>query len=460
MDQDFSTPQSHTTTVAAPESTPVVRPLSKPVAALLARPVLLVCGVLMLLGSTFLVGMGTGYGVGRWTQRSALFGAPVAAAAVECSDELSETQSAFLPHMALFWEAMNLLYRDFYGDLPDAESAVYAAIRGIVSTLDDPNTSFLTPVEAGFFRSNMEGSFEGIGARVGWNVDEDTVMITEPFEDQPAWLAGLRRDDLILAVDGESLVGTDLAVAVQKIRGPKGSTVVLTIKRVGENISPGEATFDIAVVRDRIEIPTIRTDAYGENGEVAYIQLNSFNENAGQLVREAVAHAVQNNAKALVFDLRGNAGGLLREAVRVTSVFLEDDTVLLERFSDGRLETYTTAGRSAIGNLPVVVLVNAGSASASEIVAGALQDAERATLIGTTTYGKGSVQLPHTLSNGGIMRVTIARWYTPLDRTIDGIGLEPDIVIDRTPEDVEADVDPQLDAAIQFLISAVEVRSR
>ena len=169
-------------------------------------------------------------------------------------------------------------------------------------------------------------------------------------------------------------------------------------------------------------------------------------------MRQAVEDVLERNPRALSFDLRGNAGGLLNEAINVASVFLEEGDVLIERFSDGTEEIYRTRDNAAIDkDLPLVVLVNEGSASASEIVAGALQDSGRAILIGTTTFGKGSVQLPHTLSDGSIMRVTIARWFTPKDRTIDGTGLDPDILVEITDAQFEAGEDPQLERALQFL---------
>jgi carboxyl-terminal processing protease len=348
---------------------------------------------------------------------------------------------------------MDLIYRDFNGTLPSAEEATYAAIRGVVGELDDPNTSFLTPDEATFFRSTMEGSFEGIGARVAWDEEADTLLITEPFENQPAWNAGIRRNDLILAVDGESLAGTDVSEAVRRIRGPKGTEIVLTVQR--DSGTP----FDVTVTRDLIAIPTIATDSLGEDGKIAYVKLNTFSENAGTLVREAVRDALRHEPRGLILDLRGNSGGLLREAVKVANVFLEDEVVLLERFHDGRVETYRTAEQAVTSELPMVVLVNEGSASASEIVAGALQDIGRATLLGTTTYGKGSVQLPHNLSNGAIMRVTIARWFTPQDRTIDGEGLTPDIAISISDEELDAGKDPQLDAALEFFAPKSDMKS-
>ncbi|MEZ4673435.1 MAG: S41 family peptidase [Caldilineaceae bacterium] len=362
---------------------------------------------------------------------------------------IAEDDAIFYPEFRTFWEAMRLVQRDFYGDLPTSEEATYDAIRGVVNDLGDPNTSFLTPDEANLFRTNIAGSFEGIGARVEWDEEADTLRISEPFENQPAWTAGLRRGDLVLAVDGESLVGSNLTEAVKKVRGPKGSMVVLSIQR------PDVAEpFDVEVTRDRIETPTIATDILGEDKDIAYIKLNTFNQNAGQLVRQAVEDAVKRDVAGIVFDLRGNSGGLLREAVKVANVFLEDSQILIERFSDGREEIYQTTGSAVAKDLPLVVLVNEGSASASEIVAGALQDNQRAKLVGTVTYGKGSVQLPHTLQGGSIMRVTVARWYTPNDRTIDGEGLQPDLLV-ALDEAAPSDSDLQLDAALELLHATV-----
>jgi carboxyl-terminal processing protease len=389
----------------------------------------------LLVGAIFLLGVAVGYGLPKQSvQAAAPPAAPPSAAGLD---------------LGLLREALDLLYGEYYGALPATDAATYAAIRGVVGLLDDPNTSFLTPDEASFFRSNLAGSFEGIGARVAWDEVADTLVITEPFENQPAWNAGLRRQDWVLAVDGEPLTGVGLSAAVARIRGPKGSEVTLTIRR-----EAGEP-FDVVVVRDLVAVPTITTDSLGPTGDIAYVRLTTFNENAGALVREAVRSAVQHNKTGLVFDLRGNTGGLLREAVKVSNVFLEDETVLFERFSDGRSQTYTTDDRAITTDLPVVVLVDGGSASASEIVAGALQDTGRARLIGTTTYGKGSVQLPHTLSDGSIMRITIARWHTPNDRTIDGTGLTPDHVVEMPEDGGDSESDPQLQAAIDYLLKLV-----
>jgi carboxyl-terminal processing protease len=411
------------------------------------QPILIGCLALLVLASTFLIGLGLGFGIGRLSNGKLAL-TPLASGSGNGSSQgrPENAREALEPAFPLFWEAMDLLYQDFYGEIPDPKEMTYNAIRGVVNQLDDPNTSFLTPEEADVFRTTMEGSFEGIGARVEWDDERDALRITEPFENQPAWQAGLRRGDLVLRIDGEEIAGTDLHTAVSKIRGPSGTKVVLTIERPGV-----DEPFEVSIIRARIETPTISTDALGEHNEIAYVRLYTFNQNAGQLVRQAVEEALKREPKALIFDLRGNTGGLLRQAVVVTSIFLEDKTVLLERFANGEIETYKTEGRAVVGDIPMLVLVNEGSASASEIVAGALQDHGRAQLLGVTTFGKGSVQLPHTLSDGSIMRVTIARWYTPNDRTIDGTGLEPNVTVELTDEQRKSGADPQLQAAVELL---------
>jgi carboxyl-terminal processing protease len=395
--------------------------------------------------SMLLLGFGVGFGLGRWSQ-TAQAALPFSIGQQGVAGRPTNSRAALAPSFALFWEALDLVYRDYYGDVPAPQEMTYNAIRGVVNHLGDPNTSFLTPQEADVFRTTMEGSFEGIGARVEWDDTHNTLRILEPFENQPAWQAGLRRGDLVLQIDGNSIVGSSLSEAIQQIRGPKGTKVLLTIRRAGA----GEP-FDVEITRDRIESPTISTDTLGAKQEIAYVRLYSFNQNAGQLVRQAVEKAMAKQPRALIFDLRGNSGGLLHQAVLVASVFLQDQVVLLERFSNGKTETYKSEGRALTQDIPILVLVNEGTASASEIVAGALQDHQRATLLGAKTYGKGSVQLPHTLTDGSIMRVTIARWYTPKDRTIDGAGLLPDLAVELTEEQRKTGADPQLDAAVHHL---------
>jgi carboxyl-terminal processing protease len=413
----------------------------------LLRYIAIGCGLLLVVAIAFSIGTGIGFAFGRFTgdgpQNAS---APVISTGD--SGPAAPERDLSEQDMEIFWEAMGLLERDFYGDLPGGQERSYGAIRGVLGLLDDPNTSFMAPDQAKSFLESMDGSFEGIGATVEWVEERGAVRLVEPFENQPAWNAGLRRNDLVIAIDGAPVSEmADLNVAISKIKGPKGSSVVLTIERPST-----DETFDVTVVRDVIQIPIVFTDTYGQDDDIAYIRLSRFSDDSGRRVRDAVDEATRKNLRGLIFDLRGNPGGLLREAVRVSSVFREDERVLIERFSDGSQQVYDTEGQAAVDTtLPIVLLVDEGSASASEIVAGALQDAGRAVLIGTTTFGKGSVQLPHTLSDGSMMRVTIARWYTPGDRSIDKTGLDPDIVVEITDEQIEADEDPQLDRAVELL---------
>ncbi len=412
----------------------------------ITRILLIGCGVLIVAAFVFILGSATGFAVARWLEPSTGAVSPAAE-----NQGKGETGQAINPEdFSIFWEAMDLLQRDFFGPLPSSSEMTYGAIRGVLNLLDDPNTSFLTPEEAQNFIEGMEGSFEGIGATVEWDETHPAVRIVEPFENQPAWNAGLRRGDLVIAVDGEPVSEmADLTEAIAKIKGPKGTTVTLTILRPGR-----DEPFDVEVVRDVIQIPIVFTDVVGANEDIAYLRFSRFSENSGRMLRQAVEDALDNEPRGLILDLRGNPGGLLREAVTVSSIFLEDKDVLIERFSDGSEQVYHTEGSAAVPpDLPIIVLVNEGSASASEIVAGALQDHGRAVLVGTTTFGKGSVQLPHRLSDGSLLRVTVAKWFTPKDRTIDGSGLAPDIEIEVTAEQQEAGEDPQLDRAIQLLES-------
>ena len=400
------------------------------------------CAILLVSALIFSIGSGIGFYIGRMSSPAETAGSAVIAA---------ETGRALAPEdLGIFWEAMDLLEEDFYGELPSPHERSYGAIRGVLDTLDDRNTGFLTPTEATGFMESIEGSFEGIGALVEWAEDEGAIRIVEPFEDQPAWNAGIRRGDLIIAINGQDVADlSNLNEAINRIKGPKGTEVHLTVRRDGL-----EDPLEVPVTRDTIDIPVVKSELYGDNDEFAYVQLKRFSADAGAKLRAELEDLLTHETQGLIIDLRGNPGGLLREAINVTSVFLEDERVLIERFSDGTEEIYNTEGSALVpDDLPLVVLVNQGSASASEIVAGALQDVERAPLVGVTTFGKGSVQLPHTLSDESLLRVTIALWYTPSDRSINDTGLEPDIVVERTNEQIENEEDPQLDRAIEFLRS-------
>jgi carboxyl-terminal processing protease len=344
----------------------------------------------------------------------------------------------------LFNEAWRLLEQQFYGDLPQGDEITYAAIRGVLASLDDRNTTFADPEEAAMFNMDMQGVFEGIGAQVDL-ADGGGVELEYLFEDQPAEKAGLRVGDIVIAVDGEDVTDLDLNTAISKIRGPRGTQVTLTIQREDEE------SFDITITRARIELQIVETERLGD-GKVEYIALTDFSTLAPRRLAAALSAAVAKKPTGIVLDLRGNPGGLLDSAVQIGSYFVPDGNILIERYKDGTEEIHPRAGRYLLNDVPLVVLVDGGSASASEIVAGAIQDAGTGTLIGETTYGKGSVQLSNVLSDDSQLKVTIARWYTPKDRVIHGEGLEPDITVPFTDEDREAERDPQLDRAVEYLL--------
>jgi carboxyl-terminal processing protease len=291
-------------------------------------------------------------------------------------------------------------------------------------------------------REDDSGTFEGIGAYV--TMRDGRLLIVSTFRDQPAEEAGLRRGDIVLQVDDTPIENMSIYEAITLIRGPAGTPVRLEIFREGEE------PFEVEVTRARIDIPVVESELR-EDG-IGYVQMFDFSTDASVKLDEAIQEMLDQDASALVLDLRGNPGGWLHEAILTAGLFLpEDELVLIERLKDGSERPFRTSKNPSAPDIPMVVLVDGGSASASEIVAGALQDSGRATLIGETTFGKGSVQIPHQLSNGAELRVTIARWFTPKDRAIHGEGLEPDIVVELSAEDAEAELDPQLDRAIEYL---------
>jgi carboxyl-terminal processing protease len=345
----------------------------------------------------------------------------------------------------LFWEAWDLIQQDFYGELPSEAEIVYGAIRGATETLDDPYTAFIDPAAAEHRRQTEGGSYEGIGALV--TMEDDRLIIVEPFEGGPADTAGLRPNDIVLQVDETPIENMSIYEAIALILGPAGTEVRLTILREGQE------PLEVSVVRAQIDIPVVEWELLPDR--IGYISMFDFSTDATAKVAGAIEELRAQGAEGLILDLRGNPGGYLHEAVLSAGLFLpQDNVVLIERTKEEEVSLRPSdynAPAPIAPDIPLVVLVNGGSASASEIVAGALQDYGRAVLIGEQTFGKGSVQLVHTLSNGAELRVTKARWFTPNDNAIHGEGLTPDIIVELTAEDADAGLDPQLDRAIEFL---------
>ncbi len=353
----------------------------------------------------------------------------------------------------LFWQGWHLLQQDYYGDLPGMEDAARAALKGVVQTLGDPYTVVVDPKYAAILREDMTGSFEGIGAVVRIN-EAGRLEIVEVFPGQPAAEAGLRRGDLILQVDDTVIENMNVLEAVALIRGPEGTPVRLLVQR-GE-----EKPFSVTLVRRKIEIPSVETRVLertvdGEEYLIGYIRLTDFNAAVPQQFGAALRALLSYQPDGLILDLRGNPGGYLHVAVEVASQFVGQGTIVTERRKGGdpRVFTAIPGGLATNPDLPLAVLVNMASASASEIVAGAVQDSGRGVLVGEKTFGKGSVQLAYALDDGSELRITTARWFTPSGRAIHGEGLEPDIPVEEAED---AQVDAPLEAAVGYIVQKAQ----
>jgi carboxyl-terminal processing protease len=348
-------------------------------------------------------------------------------------------------NFSLYWEVWHRVEEQFYGEVPQEPLTTYGAIKGALATLGDPYTLFIEPEPAAQEKAQLEGQFGGIGAFV--RRDEAGQALLEPMRDQPAEKAGIRKDDILVAVDGKPVtaeVTTEQIVLL--IRGEVGTLVVLTVERAG-----ADGPLDITVERAIIETPSVTWRILEEDPTIGYIQLSVFTERSNTEMGQAFAELSQAGATSYIFDLRNNGGGLLEAAVDIASQFLRDGIVLREDRKYEGERVYDVRGNGQALDQPVVLLVNGGTASASEIVAGALQDYDRATLIGEKTFGKGSVQLIYELSDASRLHVTVAKWFTPHNHAIDGIGLVPDVEILPSEEEQASGRDVQLERAITFL---------
>jgi carboxyl-terminal processing protease len=350
-----------------------------------------------------------------------------------------ELQTIFAP----FWEAWDIIHQRYVKPV-DNVTLMQGAIRGMLDTLDTGRNYYYNAQEAEQNDKMLNRpDYTGIGAWV--SVDKDYLTVISPIKGSPAEAAGLMPNDQIIAIDGEDMTGVDPEMARQKVLGPAGTDVKLTIYRAGED------PFEVTITRAVIDIKLVESKMLDNN--IGYVALTSFGETADEELRAAIDDLKSQNAKALIFDLRNNGGGYLDQAILISSEFLPaDQIVLYEEYGDGTRQTHKSVSGGTALDIPMVMLVNAGSASASEIVAGALQDLGRAKLVGTVTFGKGSVQSLIPLSNDqGIVGITVATWLTPKERLIQGLGLTPDYVIELTREDMDANRDPQLDKAIELL---------
>lgn len=351
-----------------------------------------------------------------------------------------EVLTQFIP----FWETWQKIeFLDHSEDLT-YEDFMHSALAGMIASLADPYTNYLDHEAYSETIDDLAGEYEGIGAWV--DITAEFITVTSPMKDSPAEKAGILPGDRIIGIDGESMAGVDGYVALQKVRGPEGTAVVLTVDRDGV-----DEPFDVSIVRAKITLPNIDSEMLED--DILHIILYNFNEAAHSDLRETLTEGLAQNPIGIILDLRGNGGGYRHVAVNIASEFIEDGIILYEEYGDGTRDIHQARTFDGLATeIPLVVLVDATSASASEILAGAIQDHERGTLVGTTTFGKGVVWTIFPLSGDqGVMRMTIANWLTPNERFIHGEGLEPDVAIEYTEEDAQAEVDPQLEKAIELL---------
>lgn len=347
--------------------------------------------------------------------------------------------------LSRFWEAYYKLKDMFVSPekMRDNEKLIYGAISGMVKSLDDPYTVFMPPEDSKRFMEDVKGQFEGVGMEIG--IRNNQLQVVAPIEGTPASRAELRAGDAILQINGTSTADMALDKAVSLIRGPGGTEVVLNILR-----KDWKSAKDIKLIREVIKVPSLKWEL--KENDIAYLKLYQFTEKAAGDFSKASLEILRSPAKSIVLDLRDNPGGYLEVAQNIASWFLEDEQIVaIEDFGKGKTKEYKSAGTGKLANMPVVILMNQGSASASEILAGALRDNRNVKLVGEKSFGKGSVQQVEKLKDGSSLKITVAQWLTPKGDLIAGKGLEPDIKVEITEKDYEQNKDPQMEKAIAVI---------
>ncbi len=360
-----------------------------------------------------------------------------------------EVKTAENTDLGLFWEVWDLMNEGYVNtDALNAQNQVYGAIHGLVDSLDDPYSSFMDPKEAEQFFSTLDGEFSGIGAQLDQR--DGAIVVMSPIKGSPAEASGILPGDVIVLVDDEPVQDLSLDEVIDRIRGKEGTQVKLTLFREKES-EPIEKT----ITRGIITMPSVEWSYKEEGGKnFSIVEITQFGGDTVQEFHEAVQDALLKDVDGMVIDLRMNGGGYLDDSVAVASEFFKDEVpVVSVKYRDAtKNELLKTRGEGRLPELPVAVLINEGSASASEILAGALQDHVRARLFGVKSFGKGSVQELSHLDDGSSLRLTVAKWFTPNDRTIDHTGIEPDENIPMDFSLMNTDQDIQLKAALQYLL--------
>jgi carboxyl-terminal processing protease len=354
-----------------------------------------------------------------------------------------------IPEFEVFWEAWRLVDDNFYAELPASKTVTYAAIRGALTSLEDPYTILVEPQPRQLEKDDLHGSFGGIG--VWLSQIPDGAFVLSPMRDRPAIRAGIQEGDVLVSVN-DTMVTSEMGLSDVQVllRGPVGSEVRVTVRREG---TPDPVV--VSIIREEIVTPSVTWRMIEDQPDMGYVKIVRFTERTPQELEEAIADLRDQGMMRLILDLRDNGGGLLTETVQVASQFLHEGVVLYERkrYYDEE-KSYPVQADGVARDAPLAVLINGGTASAAEIVAGALQDHERGALIGERTFGKGSVQLIYDLSDGSSLHVTSAQWFTPKRHQISGQGLMPNIEVQRTEEDRAEGRDPQLERAIAYLMGS------
>jgi carboxyl-terminal processing protease len=352
---------------------------------------------------------------------------------------IGDTEEAFAP----LYETLQIIQSRYVdASQVDVPTLVDAAVEGMINGLEDPYSYYMDPAGFNLFMSDFSGNVEGIGAVVTTNEETGMVEVVQVLKGTGAEAAGVMPGDIFVEVDGENVEGMNQSELVAKVRGPAGSQVTITFRR-------GEDLVTLTITRSRIELPNVEYSMLEDN--FAYISMAEFNDLSRTQLDAALEALDVNSTNGLIFDLRDNPGGLLSSAIDVGSLFIEDGVIVYEAFGDGSEDTMEANGTFGNITVPIVVLVNENSASASELVAGAIQDTGVAYLIGETTFGKGTVQTLQQLSNGGGVRITIARYLLPSRRWVHEQGVTPDLVVPYDPMVDGTETDPQLQAAIDYL---------
>lgn len=349
---------------------------------------------------------------------------------------------------SLFWDTWRELEKkSIHSEKLDFQKMVYGAISGMVKSLNDPYTVFFNPDDSKKFQEEVSGTFEGIGAEIGQKKGQ--IVIIAPLQDSPAQKSGLKAGDKIIKINDKFASDMNLEEAVSNIRGPKGTEVVLTVLR-----KEWDAPKEIKITREVIQVPSLKWELKKSGDEqFAYIRLYQFSEKADIDFRKAAFEILKSPAQKIILDLRDNPGGYLEVAQDISGWFLErNQIVVIEDFGKGKNnKEYKAEGNAQLARYPIVILMNKGSASAAEILAGALRDNRGAKIIGETSFGKGSVQELESLKNGSSLKITIAKWLTPKGQYINEQGLQPDVKVEITESDFQESRDPQLDKAIEII---------